>query len=330
MARKKIWKDDVELTSRLSIDITTPKAYVLANTPFNENHWTRVFQTKSDEIVVARATQSLALSREVQISIEAKNSIDNIEYESILSKMRYELGLDESMKVFRKLKYDDTLIDIAIQSNPGFRIFANSDAVETAILTIISQNTSFFSYLEVVENFLQKYGTLVPWDKSLYLFPSRSKISEMNEKDWLELKVGYKAKYLSNLNEDVLHEIETYAYYPIIERGLEGLRNISGIGNYTARILAIYHSRRYDYPFYDTYVLEVLNHKYEIGNINNQKQFDNWVIDRWPKDPALVIHALLLEYLPEFLRSHETFYTRLVNNANQPIKKKAKRVKKWT
>ena len=86
MGRKKIWKDDIELISRLPIDITIPKAYVLANTPFNENHWTRVFSTQSDEIVVARATQSLALSRQIQISLEAKNPIDNVEYETIIDR----------------------------------------------------------------------------------------------------------------------------------------------------------------------------------------------------------------------------------------------------
>ncbi|MHA2028254.1 MAG: hypothetical protein ACW99A_10635 [Candidatus Kariarchaeaceae archaeon] len=328
MARKKIWKDEVELTSKLPIDITMPKAYVLANTPYNEDHWTRTFLTSSDEIVVARATQQLPLSRDIQLTVESQNSLSNSDYETIVAKMRHELGLDEKMGVLKKLKEQDTLIDIALQSNPGFRLFANSDAVEVAILTILSQNTSFFTYLDIVEKLLEKHGTPVPWDKSLNVFPSKSKISAMEEKDWLELKLGYKAKYLSSFNEDTLHDIETFSYYPILERGLEQLRKIIGIGHYTSRILAIYHSRRYSFPFYDTYVLEVLNHKYEIGNINNQRQFDNWVYKRWPKDPALVIHSLLLEYLPEFLRSHKTFYSKDESAKQKKTKKKKITAKK--
>ena len=80
MARLKIWSDEVELRSKLPIDITMPKAYVLANTPFNEDHWTRTFTTKTGHVVVARATQKLPLSRNIDLKIEARSSLDNIEY----------------------------------------------------------------------------------------------------------------------------------------------------------------------------------------------------------------------------------------------------------
>lgn len=302
------WKESFELNSKLPINIELPKAYVLANTGFNVPHWTRTFRTDSEELVVARITQSKPLSRQVELQIEAKKKISSHDIDQVIAKIRFEIGLDEEMAILKSLQKEDSEFKIMLSSIAGFRLFANSDAVEAAILTIISQNTTFYSYLDIVENLLKVHGTQIPWDKSLFAFPTRETLAQMGDDDWKLLKLGYKTKYLSSFDLDDLEDIETYAFYPIIERGLENLLDIPGIGNYTARLLIIYHSRRYKYAFYDSYVQEVLNHKYGFYNIKNITEFDSWIDSRWSVDPALVLHVLLSEYLPIYMKSHKSFY----------------------
>ncbi len=304
MSKKKFWSETIELESLLPIDITLPKTYVLANVPFDENHWTRVFTSLGGAIIVTRVTQKKPLSRSVQLKIESSKALDNTDINLTIDKIRYEIGLDEKMQILKEIRDSDPLVGIAVRSNPGFRLFANTNIQEVVILTILSQNTSFFNYLSTTKAFFNKYGTKVAWDKSLKGFPNNETLANMTSKDWLELKLGYKSKFLSNLTLEDLENFETYANYPILKRGLDGLRKIKGVGHYTARCLMIYGSRRYEYAFLDSYVREVLQHKYDLGGITTIRDFDKWINERWPEDPALILHSLLLEYLPVYLQSY--------------------------
>lgn len=303
----KYWSRSFQLESILPINIELPKAYVLANTAYNTPNYVRTFRNGSD-LVVARVTQAQTLSKQVTLQLEAKKKLSSDDIRYFTDKIRFEVGLDEEMTVLKKLSKSDPEFRVILSTIAGFRLFANSEAVETAILTMFSQNTPYFSYLDIMEGFIKKFGTQVPWDKSLYAFPTNETIASLTDEDWKSLNLGYKTKYFSNLGLDELEQIETYAYYPVIERGIDGLLDIPGIGNYTARLLIIYHSRRYKYAFYDSYVQEVLNHKYGFYNIRNITEFDNWIESKWSLDPALVLHALLTEYLPVYIKSHKTFH----------------------
>ncbi|MHA2251413.1 MAG: hypothetical protein ACXAD7_13710 [Candidatus Kariarchaeaceae archaeon] len=304
MARKKIRSESFDLESILPIDITKPKTYVLANIMFDAKQWARVFTTKNDQMVVARIKQPRPLSRQIELQIETQKKITNEDIEEIIGKIRFELGLDEKMQILRIMRDVDPLVEIAIRSLPGFRIFANSNIQEAAILTMISQNTSFFNYLKTVKLFFDTFGVKVPWDKSLRGFPDNQTIANITPEEWSHLNIGYKAKFLSALTESDLEKMEVFVHYPVIERGLKGLLKIKGIGPYTARCLLIYAARRYQYAFYDAYVAEVLEHKYELSTVTTMNEYDEWIEQRWPKDPALILHTLLLDYLPAYLQTH--------------------------
>lgn len=304
LARKKIYSNEIYLNSKLTIDLSITKVYVIADVPYEENHWTRVFKF-NDQLYVARCTQTKSPSKVINVIIESNKKHDPSVEDRILDILRYELGLDETMKALKREAKKDLLIDLAVRNNPGFRIFANVNAIEVVILTMISQNTSFFSYLELATNLVKIYGETVPWDKKLRLFPTNEVIANMKVEDWKKIGLSYKAKYLVNLTEEDLVNIETFAYYPILKRGLAKLKEIKGIGDYTARCLTTYHSRRYEYPIYDTYVQEVLQHKYGVQGFNNMRNYDNWIGKKWKKDPALILHALMQDYLPAFLKTRD-------------------------
>ncbi|MHA2172558.1 MAG: hypothetical protein ACXAB7_22020 [Candidatus Kariarchaeaceae archaeon] len=305
MTKRKVWTTDVELTSILPINLSLPKAYVLANVPFNAEVWSRVFIYDNNQLVVARATQLKPMSKKIQLTIESRKKPDPVLIDDVTRKIRFEIGIDEKMEVLRDLQSRDPMVRIAVRSNPGFRIYANSNVQEAAILTIMSQNTSFFKYLQSVKALYDTYGVIVPWDDNLKGFPSNEVIANISPNEWKALGVGYKYKFLANLTINDLENFEIYANYPILDRGLQGLLDINGVGQYTSRCLLIYTSRRYSYAFLDSYVNEVLNHKYEFMGITTIRDYDNWIHKRWPDDPALVVHALLQEYLPVYLQITE-------------------------
>jgi len=305
LAKKKIYKNQIELRSKLAIDLSLPKVYLIADVPYDQNHWTRTFNYNDNQLYVARVTQNKYLTKNLQLVIESNSKIDPFHETDIIDKLTYELGLNETMKSLKAESKKDYLLDIAIKSNPGFRLFANHNAIEVAILTIISQNTGFFYYLDLVGNFISEYGKSIPWDKKLKVFPTNEVLSEMDVDSWKKLKLGYKADFLGKLTQEDLKSIEIFSYYPVIERGLRELKKIRGIGDYTARILITYHSRRYDYPLYDTYVRDVLQHKYGIQRFNNMKDYDSWINKKWKNDPALILHALMVDFLPEFMKTND-------------------------
>ncbi|MDH5402821.1 MAG: hypothetical protein OEY49_10050 [Candidatus Heimdallarchaeota archaeon] len=303
--KKKVRSETIELKAKIPIDLTVPKIYSLADVPFNQNHWNRVYRMFDGEIFVARITQTKPLSKFIQVTIESQTNLASYEKEYI-ARIRHEIGMDETMQALRSESKKDSLINFAAQAYPGMRLYANSQVHEAAILAIFSQNTSLFNYLQTTRQFVNKFGTKVEWDDSLTIFPSAAEIANLEETDWKSLNIGYKVDFLKNLTVDILEDIGTYTFYPIAKRGLDNLLEIQGIGDYTARSLFIYAARRYEYAFMDSFVRELLNHKYNIIYKMTTRDFDKWIKNKWKKDPALILHTLLLEYFPQSLLSIDT------------------------
>jgi len=280
------------------------KAYVMGRIEFNANHWTRTFRI--DELpVVARVRQKEQLSRDITIRLEAPVELSEKQQEELIDKVRYEIGADDTLDALREIQDKDILTKLALKNSAGLRLYANSDTIEAAISAIIQQNVDFFKYQQIQKDFVTKYGDPIPWDDSLYLYPELAKIAEMTVSDWKDLGLGLKAEYLGLMTERDLKNIEIYAYYPVYERGMEGLMMIDGIGRYTARVIMIYAARRYEKAILDSYVQEILDHKYKLHQVLPLSEYDRWIANLWPKDPALVLHAHIQDYLPAYIRSFD-------------------------
>ncbi|MHA2504026.1 MAG: hypothetical protein ACXAE3_14295 [Candidatus Kariarchaeaceae archaeon] len=298
------WSKKVDETTVLPINLFLPKAYVMGDVEYNAPHWTRVFSVDG-ELAVVRVRQKKPLTPEITIEYESNVDLSDEEIELLRSKIRYEIGADDNLQALRETQEKDILVKLAVKDNAGFRLFANSNTVEAAVCTIIQQNVDFAGFQVILKELTAKYGTQVPWEPNLYLFPENHILEEMSIEDWEELGIGLKSKYLGSLTKRTLKDIQTYAYYPIFDRGIDGLKRIDGIGDYTSRMIMIYAARRYEKAFIDGYVQEILDHKYKLHQVLPLTEYDKWMEEHWPNDPALILHTHLQDYLPAYIRDYD-------------------------
>ncbi len=295
---------EVSLPTNIPIDISTPKPYLFAHTLLNADHYTRTFKI-DDQIFVCRVNQKKPLVKELNMLIESDNSITKVYEEELVARIRFELGLDESMNILRKMGKIDRKFRKSLGYFPGFRLFANSNIVEAAVLTLLSQNTKFPDYLAIANNFIEKYGTEVPWDDNLKVFPDANIITSMSVSEWkTDMRAVMQAKYLGNFTADTIEEIETYTFYPIYERGIKGLQKINGVGPYVSRILMVYAARRYNLAPFNQNIRDIMMRRLNI-DFETIHQFDTWIKRNYKVDPALIIHTYLLEYFPAYLREYD-------------------------
>lgn len=288
-----------QLSTDIPIDISTPKPYLFSYTLLNSNIYKRAFEL-DEQIFTCGASQKKRLSRSVDLVIESNETITKKSAAVVERLIRYELGLDEDISILKKYGREDRAYRRSLSIYPGFRLFANHNIHEAALLTIISQNARFPDYLKVTDRLYRKYGKKVPWDKKLRLFPDIEEICKLDVSDWKSLEAMMQAKYLGKLTLESFENIETYTYYPDYDRGLKGLMEIPGIASYSARILMVYGARRYKKALYNQNIIEMLESRLNLS-FASIYSFDNWVEKTHPVQPALVMHTLILDHLPNYI-----------------------------
>lgn len=295
--------EKMSLSTRIPIDLSVPKPYLRAYVHMNKDYYTRVFKI-DEQLYVCRVTQEKPLTTELLMKIESDDSIKSNHRTELVDRIRFELGLDEKMTMLKKIARNDRSFRKKLHQFPGFRLFANSNIYEAAVLTLISQNTTYPDYLAIVNNFMHRYGEEVPWDTTLRVFPANHIFDTIGLAEWRDMKAVMNARYLAELNSDLLELIETYTFYPIFERGIKGLRSIKGISTYMSRMLMIYTARRYGIAPHTQEIKDIME-RVAGKKLATVYQFDTWINSKYPKDPALFIHAYVLDNIPIYRREYD-------------------------
>ena len=106
--------------------------------------------------------------------------------------------LDKDYKQIKNfLRRKDEKLRPVIKDKWGIRIL-NQDFHETLISFIISQNKQIPLIKQLVENLSNAYGKYLGTinGKKYYAFPTINKLGTLTEKEWRDLKVGFRAPYL--------------------------------------------------------------------------------------------------------------------------------------
>lgn len=100
-------------------------------------------------------------------------------------------------KIKNFLRRKDEKLRPVIKDKWGIRIL-NQDFHETLISFIISQNKQIPHIKQLVENLSNTYGKYLGTieGKKYYAFPTINKLGSLTEKQWRDLKVGFRAPYL--------------------------------------------------------------------------------------------------------------------------------------
>lgn len=132
----------------------------------------------------------------------------------------------------------DPLMDKIIRATDGLHLL-QQDPFECLIGYVLSQCSNIPRIRRNLEDIARKWGQRVVFEeKEFYLFPKREELLEITEQDLVELKLGYRAKYIRNI-------IQKYPSF--LEAEMENsadfnqqLQKIAGIGQKVADCIQLF------------------------------------------------------------------------------------------
>ena len=176
-------------------------------------------------------------------------------------------------KINQYLINNDNSLKTIIESCKGFKII-NSPSFEMIISYMISANNNVRNITRAVNNLSEKYGKEIIFnDKKYYLFPSLDDMKKLNLEDYINLKLGFRSKYIyefvKNINEEdinKINELDTIA-------AIKYLTSFNGIGLKIASCILLFGYKRLDVFPIDTWVKKYMMDNYGFADINKIKEY---------------------------------------------------------
>lgn len=176
----------------------------------------------------------------------------------------------------------DSYLKRAADFGSGIRIL-NQDLWEMIITFVISQQKTIPNIRALVESLSARYGTklkapeafreaCLPAGNSLeslenrhfFAFPSPQQLNQAALEDLLELKLGYRAKYIKRLCEDVCSKAMDLEYLKTLpyEGAMEYLQGFYGIGEKVANCICLFGLHHINAFPVDTWIRKILLEHY--------------------------------------------------------------------
>ncbi len=177
----------------------------------------------------------------------------------------------------------------AIEHSRGIRIL-NQDNWEAVCSFIISQNNNIPRIKKIIENLSAKCGTPVylPEDAKGHIciessnsaFPTPEQILELGIDGLVELKTGFRAKYIYDAAQKAVNgEIDyNFIYSHSTEEAIEHLCQVKGIGPKVASCALLFGFEKYDAFPVDVWIKRVIS-KYFISE--NSPQFEPSILGKY-------------------------------------------------
>lgn len=159
----------------------------------------------------------------------------------------------------------DDLIEDAIKQKYGVRIL-NQDFFEMLITFIISQNKQIPHIMQIVERISERFGEYIgEWNgKSYYSFPTPEALSKATEQDFLDMKAGFRAKYLVDACSKVVNQELSEEELRQMNYGeaLEKIQIIKGVGEKVGNCVLLFGlGRREAFPI-DVWMIRIMERLY--------------------------------------------------------------------
>lgn len=159
----------------------------------------------------------------------------------------------------------DNLIGEAIEQKSGVRIL-NQEFFEMLITFIISQNKQIPHIMQIVERISERFGEYIgEWNgKKYYSFPTPEVLSKATEQDFLDMKAGFRAKYLVDACRKVVSQelCENELRQMNYGEALEKIQIVKGIGEKVGNCILLFGlGRREAFPI-DVWMIRILERLY--------------------------------------------------------------------
>lgn len=182
--------------------------------------------------------------------------------------------LDKNYQEILSTLSNDTFVQIAIYHLPGLRLL-RQDPLEMIISFLLSQNNTVKNVSTCLERIQAKCNT--------YYFPTIDDLRKLTEKDFVDMRCGYRSKYLYEnikfFNDEL--EKDRQLFISLGELDSHDLRKYLvervGIGEKVADCILLYGFNRTDIVPMDTWVLQASVNLYNLkSNAKNSYVRDFW------------------------------------------------------
>ncbi len=183
----------------------------------------------------------------------------------------FDLGTDYG-RYIAAVDPGDEYLTRAAEFGSGIRIL-RQDVWEMIITFVISQQKAIPHIKALVEALCERYGTKLAWEDAgaegfFYAFPTPLQLSRAELPDLLELKLGYRAKYIKRICEDAcsgaldLERLRRMDY----PTALAYLRGFYGIGEKVANCVCLFGLHQTEAFPVDTWIRKILLREYLPGS----------------------------------------------------------------
>ena len=177
----------------------------------------------------------------------------------------------------------------------GIRIL-NQDKQETLFSFIISQNNNIPRIKNIIEKLCLNLGEKRAFKgREYYTFPTAQKMAEMAEEFYLGLSLGYRAKYIKSLADNVANGLNVDEFDKLDTEQLKlKLQSLLGVGPKVADCVALFGYHRSDSFPVDTWIEKVYKEDF-LGNIKDRKKIAEYFVKTF-KDNAGYYQQYLFYY----------------------------------
>lgn len=185
---------------------------------------------------------------------------DRAEFEKFVR--RY-LAIDTDYDAIKQKFSQDETMKKAIAYGEGIRVL-NQPFFETLITFIISQNNNIPRIKKLVDALSQKYGKKIG---DMYAFPTARRLKDVTEREYSELRVGFRAKYIydavQKVNSGRINE-KTAKELPY-DDAVKYLCQIKGVGPKVADCVLLFSCEKYDALPKDVWIKRALREMFPNG-----------------------------------------------------------------
>ena len=181
-------------------------------------------------------------------------------------KQYFDLGTDYGSFI-ASIRADDAYLAAAADAGSGIRIL-RQDLWEMMITFLISQQKTIPCIRRLVEDISVRWGQKIAdgddKNSAVYSFPSPKELARASLEELLDLKLGYRAKYIHRLIQDVLAgtvSLESLAALPPDE-AMTALTSLYGIGPKVANCVCLFGLHHIDAFPVDTWIEQILTKEY--------------------------------------------------------------------
>jgi len=171
------------------------------------------------------------------------------------------------------------------------------DWFEILTSAIISQNTSFIGFRNMLKNFVKTLGIKIK--NYGYVFPRPNDIIEKKQK-LNKLRLGYRAKWILEVSE--FFKNNKPPSKGKTDELIKELVKVKGIGLYTASSFSLFHLKRYDTPLWDRFIAKKIMSDILGYKVNSFSEFKRLTRELWGEYRGLILAALVSVYYRETKR----------------------------